>query len=146
MKTFLAIILCLAVLPACRTVAPKKDCLKEDCPPRETAEAIFEKLQTKAAAPAPEPSWYEVYPFHFTLEWDANPPEDQVLGYYLHLGEQTLNYVAKIRLPNVTEQRVLNNHPVTYCAVSAFNSVGEGEISDEAVYVRSQTSSTMRFP
>jgi len=117
-------------LGACKTVAPKSE-------EQKVIEILMSKAEPEEEQPA-EPMFdaAPVYPFYFILSWEANPPEDNVTGYNLYLGEETLNYVAKIPLPNITEQKVMNNHPVTYCAVAAVNAVSEGPLSDEIAYVR----------
>lgn len=70
------------------------------------------------------------------LDWNANPPSDNVTNYILYMGTQSGTYEAKIVLGNQTSVQVIKNHPVTYCAISAVNRNGESPKSSEVSFIQ----------
>ena len=68
------------------------------------------------------------------LEWDPNPAGDHVTNYILYMGTQSHSYPAKLVLGNQTSVGILNNHPITYCALTAKNAVGESPKSAEVSF------------
>lgn len=64
------------------------------------------------------------------LDWDANPPSDNVSYYTLYMGTGT-NPATKMELGNQTSIRVIRNHPHQYYRLTATNSVGESQKSNE---------------
>lgn len=84
------------------------------------------KKEAAAAAPRTPIDSYFVY-----LDWDPNPPSDNVTNYILYMGTSPGQHPARIVLGNQTTVRVLKNHPITYCTVSAKNATAESGKSNE---------------
>ena len=73
-----------------------------------------------------------------TLAWDANPPEDNVVGYRLYYGSTTTGeYTASIDISGGLLQTPvvdLVEGRTYYFALTAYNSCCESLFSDEVVY------------
>lgn len=73
------------------------------------------------------------------LEWDFNPASEGVIGYYGYAGTNSRNYTLRIdvgdtnlwRFSRLTIPRAATN----YFAVTASNSEGESDFSEEVFYV-----------
>jgi len=138
-------------LAACKTVSPIS--LEQ-----EVFDAINQASSQSTEATAPvEPPWHEVYPFTFTLTWDANTEAD-LAGYRLYLSSTPGQYVKKSvdpLSPNFVKEIAVSgtNHPNAtsaqiqatdgarvYFVLTAFDAAGnESGFSNEVTYTMSDS-------
>lgn len=85
------------------------------------------------------PSWPASAAQSVTLAWDANPPEDQVQGYYLYHGPASGQYTNRVQVPALPSPTCtisnLASGSLTFFVVTAFTAAGlESDPSNEVSY------------